>query len=169
MTPAEIITGAIPTSLGKLYPDEWRSLWRQWVGDRGSFVRRLGPGHVIDGRLGDFPLTKTRKEALDRVDVLICREARHRAAVVLEPLASSDYEFTCSHCDDAWPFDPARLVFCPDCDAVVGGPCLRPSGHPLFAGHHHATREPAAMAAGLLQRCKAAPALQVLNDQPALF
>jgi len=77
--------------------------------------------------------------------------------------------FQCLNCGDEWPFDPARLVVCPECDAAVGAPCLRPSGHGLFAKTHHASREPAAIAAGLLQRCKAAPVLQPINYQPALF
>lgn len=76
--------------------------------------------------------------------------------------------YRCDLCGDEWPFDPARLIACPDCRAPVGSPCKKPSGHPFPGGGHHASREPAAMAAGLLQRCKAAP-MPEITRQPALF
>lgn len=168
MRPADIIAHAIPTSLGKLSAAEWLSIWRTWARSPEQLARRLGRGWAIDERLGNFPLIGTRSEALERVGALVCREAMHRAALALTPFEGKPHDWTCDQCDDAWPFDPARLVVCPDCGADIGHPCKRPSGHPLFANSFHASREPAAMAAGLLQRCKAAP-MPEITRQPALF
>lgn len=50
-------------------------------------------------------------------------------------------------CDKSWPQDPALTVQCPDCRALPGRPCKRPSEHPIPFGEVHGTRDLAADAA----------------------
>lgn len=59
---------------------------------------------------------------------------------------------TCHRCGKTWPRDPALEVPCPTCRAAVGVKCRRPSGHNVPGGIH-ASRDQAAMDAGLLERC----------------
>ena len=60
---------------------------------------------------------------------------------------------TCEVCGETWPVaDPAYLVACPDCGVRAGARCKRPSGHRV-KGKAHASREIAALAAGVLRPC----------------
>lgn len=65
---------------------------------------------------------------------------------------------TCSHCGEKWPRDPALDVPCPKCFAPLGSSCRRPSGHAGGWVGLHRERDQAALDAGVLQRCPAAPA-----------
>lgn len=159
------------TSLSKLHDAEWFFLWRSWAIDKeAGCLEKIGGRWSIRDLFGKgWPLFPSRGEAFARVSMLITSEARHRARRGFEAAAATCTDpHTCDQCGDAWPFDPARLVLCPDCGALIGHPCKRPSGHPLYANSFHASREPAAMAAGILQRCKAAP-MPEITRQPALF
>lgn len=71
----------------------------------------------------------------------------------------------CHACGETWPRDPALEIECPDCRAPIGSPCKRPSGH--RASRLHNARDAAAMAAGIIGRCSAAPAIAAA--QPTLF
>lgn len=51
--------------------------------------------------------------------------------------------------------EPALLVPCPDCQAGIGRACVRPSGHPVFGGGVHRSRDQAALDAGVLKPCTA--------------
>lgn len=57
----------------------------------------------------------------------------------------------CERCGETWPRDPALEVACPTCHAGVGQPCMRPSEHKAWT--LHASRDQAAMDAGLLKKC----------------
>jgi hypothetical protein len=37
---------------------------------------------------------------------------------------------SCHDCGTTWPRHPATEVPCPHCNAAIGSPCRRPSGHP---------------------------------------
>jgi hypothetical protein len=68
---------------------------------------------------------------------------------------------SCSACGESWPRDPALGVPCPQCQAPVGKPCKRPSGH--GCNLHH-SRDQAALDAGVLKRCTAAPPISGAAD-----
>ena len=59
----------------------------------------------------------------------------------------------CQNCGQTWPRDPALEVPCPRCGAGIGQDCKRPSGHRVFAGGIHLSRDLAALAAGVLKPC----------------
>lgn len=62
---------------------------------------------------------------------------------------------SCSRCGERWPRDPAYEVACPTCRAAIGKPCMRPSEHKAVS--IHASRDRAAMKAGLLKKCAGGP------------
>jgi len=76
---------------------------------------------------------------------------------------------SCSRCGREWPRDPALEVECPTCGAPVGRRCQRPSQHGVFGNQLHPQRDIAAMAAGFLARCSAAPVQESKPGQGTLF
>lgn len=56
-------------------------------------------------------------------------------------------------CDVTWPRDPALEVPCPECHAPIGQRCKRPSGHRVFGGEPHDSRDIAADTAGHYGPC----------------
>ena len=60
----------------------------------------------------------------------------------------------CGRCGQEWPRDPALEVACPQCLAPVGVRCRRPSGHDCEL---HASRDRAALDAGILSPCPGSP------------
>ncbi|MBN1661926.1 MAG: hypothetical protein JXA93_26265 [Anaerolineae bacterium] len=72
----------------------------------------------------------------------------------------------CCLCGQEWPRDPALEVPCPTCLAKIGQACRRPSGYTGNFTGVHAARDQAAMQAGLLEPCPAAPKQQKKAPQP---
>lgn len=72
-------------------------------------------------------------------------------------------KLTCARCDLTFPYDLAKDVPCPTCNAPAGKNCRRPSGHPVWngAGRLCIPRDQAALDAGALVRC---PASHDLHD-----
>ncbi len=61
---------------------------------------------------------------------------------------------SCAHCGEQWDHHPARQVPCPDCYAAAGVSCKRPSGHEVFGGDVHISREQLAVDKNLLGTCR---------------
>ncbi len=59
---------------------------------------------------------------------------------------------SCQLCGQKWPRDPRIEVPCPSCPAPVGVKCQRLSGHNVWGGQPHETREEAAIQAGFMTR-----------------
>lgn len=56
-------------------------------------------------------------------------------------------------CGRTWPRDPALEVACPTCRAPAGRRCKRPSGHRVFGGAPHDTRDRLADRLGHYGKC----------------
>ena len=65
--------------------------------------------------------------------------------------------FVCYACGQKWEKHPATAVPCPQCLALSGSPCKRPSGHDVIGGGAHVEREQKAVDEGLLEMCPAGP------------
>jgi hypothetical protein len=64
---------------------------------------------------------------------------------------------TCRRSGEQWPRDPALEVPCPQCGAAIGKPCKRPSQHGVWGNQPHASRDQAALDAGIVRTCPGNP------------
>lgn len=64
-------------------------------------------------------------------------------------------EVVCKNCGHTWPRDPVLEVVCPQCQAAIGFHCHRPSGHRVYGGEPHASRDLLAAKQGFYEhKCK---------------
>lgn len=74
--------------------------------------------------------------------------------------------FICHACGQEWPRHPALEVACPECGALAGRGCKRPSGHAGPFIEPHAAREQVAVDLGVLQLCPEGPTRRSPIAQP---
>ena len=67
------------TSLSRLDNHDWQPLYHKAIRGIDWCVEKIGSRWTPQRCFGNFPLYRTKREAGEMVDDLICAESRHRA------------------------------------------------------------------------------------------